>query len=51
MRLSKMKSKKDAVNLALQEFEQRREQLKILNVFGTIELDESFDYKKQRKAR
>lgn len=51
MRLGKLKSKKDAVNLALDEFVQRREQMKVLSLFGTVEFDDDHDYKSQRSAR
>lgn len=49
MKLGGLRTKKDAVNQALTEFVQRREQQKIIELFGKIEMDESFDYKKQRK--
>lgn len=48
MRLGGMKTKKEAVNQALFEYVQRREQLKVLDFLGKVELDPEFDYKKQR---
>ncbi len=51
MRLGGMKTKKEAVNQALAEYVQRREQLKILDFFDKVDLDPDFDYKKQRKVR
>ena len=51
MELSSIKTKKDAVNEALSEYVQRREQLKVLDLFGTVEYDEDYDYKKQRKLQ
>ena len=51
MSLGGMKTKKEAVNEALTEYVQRREQRKITELFGTIDFDESFDYKEQRKVR
>ncbi len=51
MRLARLKTKKETVNLALQEFVDRREQLKVLDLFGTVDFDESYDYKKQRKIQ
>lgn len=51
MRLGGMRTKKEAVNQALSEYVQRREQLKILDFFGTVDLDPDYDYKKQRKAK
>jgi hypothetical protein len=50
MRLGGMKTKKEAVNQALAEYVQRREQLRILDFFGKVDLDPDFDYKKQRKV-
>ncbi|MHC5725587.1 MAG: type II toxin-antitoxin system VapB family antitoxin [Nostoc sp.] len=42
---------KDAViEEALREYVQRRKQLKILELFGTIEYDD-YDYKQQRRSR
>lgn len=51
MRLGGMKTKKEAVNQALSEYVQRREQIKILDFFGKVDLDPDFDYKKQRKVQ
>ena len=48
-RIGKHKTKKSVVTEALVEYIQRREQLEILNLFGTIEYDEDYDYKDQRK--
>jgi Arc/MetJ family transcription regulator len=41
-------TKKAAVTLALQEFIARREQLGLLDLVGTLEWDDSFDYKAER---
>jgi Arc/MetJ family transcription regulator len=46
--VSGRKTKRDAVNLALSEFVQRRKQKKILDLFGQLEWSPSFDYKKER---
>jgi len=51
MRLGGMKTKKEAVNEALLEYVQRREQLRVLDFFGKVDLDPEFDYKKQRKVQ
>jgi len=50
MSLGGMRTKKDAVNEALAEYVQRREQLKIIELFGTVEYGKSSDYKKQREV-
>jgi hypothetical protein len=36
------------VEEALQEYVQRRKQLKIIELFGTIEYEDDYDYKQQR---
>ena len=48
-RIGKHKTKKAVVTEALVEYIQRREQLKILGLFGTIDYDKDYDYKDQRK--
>ena len=42
------RTKKATVTLALQEFIARREQRRILDLLGTVEWDDSFDYKAER---
>ena len=42
-------TKKAAVTAALQEYIQRRKQLEILDLFGTIDYDPDYDYKKNRQ--
>lgn len=51
MKLGGMKTKKEAVNEALGEYVQRREQLKITELFGTVLYDDTHDYKTQRKVK
>lgn len=46
--LSGERTKKAAVTLALQEFIARREQKGMIDLFGTLEWDDDFDYKAQR---
>jgi len=41
-------TKKATVSHALMEYIQRRRQLDILELFGTIQYDDNYDYKKQR---
>jgi Arc/MetJ family transcription regulator len=48
-RIGGHKTKKAAVSEALDEYIQRRRQLQILNLFGTIEFEPDYDYKEQRK--
>ena len=42
------KTKKDAVTEALKEYIQRRKQMEIIELFGKIEYDSKYDYKKGR---
>jgi Arc/MetJ family transcription regulator len=48
MKIGKLKTKKDTVNIALKEFIERREQKNILNLQGKIEFRNDWDYKKDR---
>ena len=42
------RSKKDTVNAALEECIKRRNAKELINLFGTIDYDSSYDYKKMR---
>ena len=44
-----LKSKKDTVNLALEEFIQKRRAAEILTLFGAVEYDSDYNYKKARR--
>ena len=44
------KTKKATVNRALQEFIARREQERLLDLFGKLYWDDSFDYKRERRS-
>ncbi|MDM7997952.1 MAG: type II toxin-antitoxin system VapB family antitoxin [Acidobacteriota bacterium] len=48
LEVSGEKTKKAAVTKALQEFISRREQRRILELFGTLEWNEKYNYKKER---
>jgi Arc/MetJ family transcription regulator len=50
-RLGKHRSKRETVNVALREYVRRCEKLKLLDAFGTIELDPMWDYKGERRKR
>ncbi len=45
------KTKKAAVTEALEEYIQKRRQAQILDLFGKIEFDPQYDYKKQRRRK
>ena len=49
VRLGGHKTKKEAVTTALQEYNDRLRQLKLLPLFGTIDFEPGYDYKKQRR--
>ena len=44
-----LKTKRDTVNEALREYVQRRRAADIFSLFGTIEYDTGYDYKKARQ--
>ena len=44
-------TKKETVTEALQEYIGRRKQARIAELFGTIDYDPKYDYKKQRRRR
>lgn len=46
--LGGQRTKKDVVTQALLEYVQRRKQLKLLDLFGTVDFEEDFDAKTQR---
>lgn len=43
------KTKKATVTEALEEYIRRRKQSQIVRLFGTVEFDPKYDYKKQRR--
>lgn len=43
------KTKKEAVTTALMEYIDHKKQLEILCLFGKVDFDENYDYKKARK--
>ena len=50
-RAGKHKTKKEAVTAALSEYVKRRQQLRILDLFGAIDFDSGYDYKAERRRR
>ncbi len=51
LKVSGEKTKKAAVTKALEEFVNRREQKRILELFGKIDWDPTYDYKAARRRR
>jgi len=45
------RTKKAVVTEALHEYIQRRKQIEIINLFGTIEYESHYNYKEQRKIK
>lgn len=45
------RSKKEAVTEALREYIDRRKQAQITRLFGRVDFDPKYDYKKQRRRR
>ncbi|PYY19069.1 MAG: DUF2191 domain-containing protein [Acidobacteria bacterium] len=50
-KLGKHRSKKEAVNAALDEYVTRRKQLGILKLFGKIDYDPRYNYKRARRMK
>ena len=51
VRLSGKKTKRDAVNAALQEYVSRRKQRRIMGLFGRLDWDPRYDYKRERERK
>jgi hypothetical protein len=51
VKLGKFKTKKEAVTAALNEFVKKRQQASLIELFGTIDFREGWDYKQMRKRR
>lgn len=49
--VSGVRTKKEAVTMALREFIARREQARIVESFGTLDWNEGYDYKADRRSR
>jgi hypothetical protein len=50
-KLGRHRTKKEAVTAALKEYIERRKQLEILSLFGTIEFDRAYGHKRARRSR
>ncbi len=51
LRIGGKSTKKDTVTEALQEYIGRRKQARVVDLFGSIDYDPKYDYKKQRRRR
>lgn len=45
------RTKKEAVTAALDEYIRRRRQLDVIQMFGKVDYDESYDYKLERERK
>jgi Arc/MetJ family transcription regulator len=50
-KLGHHRTKKEAVTVALDEYIRRHKQQQILSLFGSIEYNEAYDYKRERRKR
>ena len=50
-KLGQHRTKREAVSAALSEYIRGRKQLKVLALFGTINYDPAYDYKRERCKR
>jgi Arc/MetJ family transcription regulator len=50
-KLGGLKTKKATVNEALREYVRRRRQLEAIELFGTIDFDPEYDYKRERRRK
>jgi Arc/MetJ family transcription regulator len=50
-RIGRHKTKKATVTEALKEYIRRRKQLEIMNLFGSIDYDDDYDYKEARNRK
>lgn len=45
------RTKRETVNAALDEYIKRRKQQEILSLFGKIDYDDAYNYKRERKSK
>ena len=50
-KLGRHRTKKETVTAALDEYIRRRKQRAVLKLFGTIDFDPAYDYKKERNRQ
>jgi len=50
-KLGRHRTKKETVNAALDEYVKRRKQQRVQSLFGTIDYDATYDYKRERRKR
>jgi Bacterial antitoxin of type II TA system, VapB len=50
-KLGHLRTKRETVNAALDEYIKRRKQQEILSLFGKIDYQDDYDYKRERKLK
>jgi Arc/MetJ family transcription regulator len=50
-RIGRHRTKRETVDAALAEYIARRKQRRVLTLFGKIDYDAAFDYKRERRAK
>ena len=50
-RIGGHQTKKETVNTALKEYINHRKRLKIVGMFGTVDYDPGYDYKRERRRK
>jgi len=50
-KLGRHRTKRETVTAALDEYIRRRKQQQVVSLFGTIEYDPAYDYKRARRAK
>jgi hypothetical protein len=50
-KVGKHRTKKETVNAALSEYIRKRKQQGIFDLFGKIDYDENYDYKRDRRSK
>lgn len=50
-RLGKHATKRETVNAALDEYIRRRKQIALLSLFGSVDYDPRYDYKRERSRK
>lgn len=50
-KVGRHRTKRETVNAALKEYVQRRQQQRLVGVFGTIDYDPAYNYKRERAGK
>jgi predicted CopG family antitoxin len=50
-KLGHHRTKKEAVSAALDEYIRRRKQLEVLSLFGSVDYDPVYEYKRERRSK